>query len=110
MIAFITELNENNYNYFISDGSVLIYFIAECEELCRTISPIIDEISSEYLNIKVGILNIDLLTESFNIDLYKDLGIRNIPAIVLFKDGEIVGRLIGNITKNEIVELINTYS
>ena len=69
------------------------------------ISPLVDQISSDYQDrLSVGKLDADGAR-----DLISELGIRNIPTLLLYKDGEIVERNTGMITKEKIEELINNH-
>lgn len=102
MIAYITELNQDNFNDFKSKGLALVDIKAEWCGPCKTLSPIIDKISNEYH----GKLSVGKMDADENRDLVMELGIRNIPTLLLYKEGEEVGRLVGSVTKEKIVELI----
>jgi thioredoxin 1 len=103
MIAYITELNSENFNNFKEMGLVLVDIYASWCGPCATISPLIDQISNEYYEkLSVGKMDADQ-----NRDTVMELGIRNIPTLLLLKDGEEVGRLVGSVSKDKIVELIN---
>ena len=49
MIAYITELNEQNYNDFTKEGLVLVDVWAPWCGPCKVIGPIVDQVSSEYV-------------------------------------------------------------
>jgi thioredoxin 1 len=102
MIAYITELNSENFNDFKSNELVLIDIFATWCGPCKMIAPIIDQISSEYH----GQLSVGKMDADQNRDVVMELGIRNIPTLLLYKGGEEVGRLVGSVTKEKIVELI----
>jgi len=103
MIAYITELNSETYDDFVSDGIVLVDIWATWCGPCKTISPIIDEISAEYVGkVKVGKIEADL-----NRDKIMELGVRNIPTILIYKDGEIVEKSTGSATKEKLTNLID---
>lgn len=105
MVAYITELSEENYDSFVESGLVLVDVKAEWCNPCKVISPIIDQISSDY----VGKLSVGKLDADIARDLLVKLSVRNIPTLLLYKDGEIVDRNTGMITKEKVEELINNH-
>ncbi len=103
MVAYITELNNENYDGFVKDGIVLVDIWATWCGPCKMISPIVDEISSDYVNrIKVGKCDADA-----NRDKVMDLGVRNIPTIFFYKDGQIVDQTHGAVTKKKLTDIID---
>jgi len=105
MIAYITELNEQNYRPFTENGLVLVDIHAAWCGPCRVIGPMVDQISSEYH----GKLSVGKLDADGARDLISELGVRNIPTLLLYKDGEIVERNTGMITKEKIQELVTNH-
>jgi len=69
---------------------------------CRMVAPIIEELAGEY-NGKVVIGKCDVEEQE---DLAQEFGIRNIPTILFFKNGEVVDKLIGAQPKAKIEEKI----
>jgi thioredoxin 1 len=106
MVAYITELNENNYKTFTESGLTLVDVWAPWCGPCKMISPLVDEISSDYHDrgLSVGKLDADTNKETVT-----ELGVRNIPTILLYKNGEIVDRSTGAITKQKLVEMIDKH-
>lgn len=103
MIAFITELNNDNYKEFVKEGVVLVDIWASWCGPCRTISPIVDKVSADYQGkAKVGKLEADQ-----NREIVSELGIRNIPTLLVYKDGEIVDRLVGAVQEEKITESLD---
>lgn len=103
MVAYITELNNENYDEFVKDGIVLVDIWATWCGPCKMISPIVDEISSDYVDrIKVGKCDADA-----NRDKVMDLGVRNIPTIFFYKDGQIVEQTHGAVTKKKLTDIID---
>lgn len=105
MVTFITELNNTNYDEFTKDGVVLVDIFAEWCGPCKQIAPIVDDISIEFQDrAKVGKLDADN-----NSEIVAKLSIRNIPTILIFKDGEIVEKTVGMISKAQLSELLNKH-
>lgn len=105
MVSYISELNEDNYDNFTKGNLVLVDIWANWCNPCRVISPIIDQISSDY----VGKLSVGKLDADIARDLLTKLGVRNIPTLILYKNGEIVERNTGMVTKEKVEELINNH-
>jgi thioredoxin 1 len=103
MVAYITELNNENYDEFVKEGIVLVDIWATWCGPCKMISPIVDEISSDYVDrIKVGKCDADA-----NRDKVMDLGVRNIPTIFFYRKGEIVSQTHGAVTKKKLTDIID---
>ena len=112
MIAYITELNSGNFESFKQNKLSLVDVWAPWCGPCKLISPIIDQVSSHYQ----GQLSVGKLNADDNKELVKELGIRNIPALLFYKDGQPLiddygnpVKLVGSVTKSILEEVINQY-
>jgi thioredoxin 1 len=110
MIAYITEINSENFKMFTDSEFSLVDIWAPWCGPCKLIAPMIDEISSEYQ----GQLSVGKLNADENSELVKELGIRNIPTLLFFKNGEQVKdsegntvKLVGSVQKEKLKEVIN---
>ena len=105
IIINTVKLNDNNYDEVVSSGLTLVDVFADWCGPCKVISPIIDELSSDYQGqVVFGKLNVDESPEKTT-----ELGIRNIPTILVYKDGQIVERNTGAVSKNQLKELIDKH-
>lgn len=105
MATNAVELTPSTYEEFIKNEYVLVDVWAPWCGPCRQISPIVDQISLDFIDqLHVGKLNADE-----NRDILVELGVRNIPTLIIFKNGEIVERSTGMTTKEKLAELINTH-
>jgi thioredoxin 1 len=92
------EITDSNFDEQVinSDVPVLVDFWAEWCGPCVALAPVVEELAEEYDGkVKVGKLDVDKNSESA-----MKYGIRSIPAIFLFKNGEIVDKQIGNAPKS----------
>ncbi|KPM32306.1 Thioredoxin [Croceitalea dokdonensis DOKDO 023] len=86
-----------------SDKPVVVDFWAAWCGPCRMVGPIIDEVSAEYEGkAVVGKVDVDA-----NQEFAAKYGVRNIPTVLVFKDGEIVSRQVGVSPKNVYTEAID---
>lgn len=98
-------LNDSNFEEEVlkSDLPVLIDFWAEWCAPCKMIAPIIEDIATEYSGkIKVAKLDVDN-----NPQTSMKYGIRSIPTLLIFKNGEAVDQLIGAVPKASIVSKLD---
>lgn len=99
------EITDSNFNDVISKNkTVLVDFWAEWCGPCRIIGPIIEELANEYEGKAIiGKLDVDSNQESS-----VKYGVRSIPTILTFKDGEIVDRQVGAVPKKTLTNVIDS--
>jgi thioredoxin 1 len=99
------EITNDNFDSLLSENEVVVVdFWAPWCGPCRMMGPIIDEVAEANDNTKtvIGKANVDESTE-----LAQKFGIRAIPTVVFFKDGEVVERTSGVQSKEQLQEIIN---
>ena len=105
MAEGIMEISDSNFDSEVlqSDKPVLIDFWAPWCGPCRAIAPIIEEIASEYGDkIKIAKCNVD-----DNPITPGKYGVRAIPTLIFFKDGDVTDQITGMVAKAKLVESIN---
>ena len=101
----IAKLDTSNFPEQVlqSPTPVLVDFWAEWCGPCKMMSPVLDELAGEYDNrVRIGKVNIDEDQK-----LATDYGIRAIPTLLLFKDGQVVGQIVGMASKRDLKAQLN---
>ena len=100
----VQHLKENEFNSEVInfDGISIVDFWAEWCGPCKMVGPIIDELAKEYEGkVIMGKCDVDE-----NSDLPAEFGIRNIPTVLFFKNGELVDKQVGAVGKPAFVEKV----
>jgi thioredoxin 1 len=87
-----------------AEGLVLVDFWAEWCGPCKMIAPVLEELSVEYgEKLKICKMDVDA-----NPDTAPKYGIRGIPTLILFNNGEAAGTKVGALSKSQLAEFIDS--
>ena len=106
MSDLIHHVSDNSFEQEVlqSDLPVLVDYWAEWCGPCKMIAPILDEVSKEYEGrLKVAKLDIDQ-----NQATPPKFGIRGIPTLMIFKDGQVVSTKVGALTKSQLTAFVDS--
>jgi len=99
----VNEVNDDNFEKEVlkSDKPVIVDFWAEWCGPCRVLGPRFEELSEEMKDVKFCKLDVDK-----NQKTSMKYGVRSIPTLLMFKDGEVAGTIVGAYPKDMIKQKI----
>lgn len=104
----LIEFTDDNFEEEVlkSDIPVMVDFWAVWCGPCKIIAPVVEELSNEFEGkFKIGKLDVDN-----NQNVSMKYGIRSIPTLLIFKNGEMVDQLVGALPKAKIAEKLNEHA
>ncbi|MDQ6985877.1 MAG: thioredoxin [Candidatus Dojkabacteria bacterium] len=101
----LVKLSSADFDSAISEGYTFVDFWAEWCGPCRMIAPVFEDLSEKWDGkIKFAKLNVDE-----NPEVADTYGVQGIPTLILYKDGEIVKRLVGAVPEAAMHEFLNDF-
>lgn len=100
MTTDVIELKDPDFRREVleAEGPVLVDFTAEWCAPCRIITPALEALASEYKGrVKVTRLNVD-----DNLVTAQEYGIRSMPTLLFFKQGRVVGQIVGAVPRAKL--------
>jgi thioredoxin 1 len=106
MTNFVKELNESNFEETINSNKIVLVdiYTTWCGP-CKMMMPILEQLGEHYTN---NIIISKLDAES-NMNVSTQLNVRNVPTLILFKDGKEVERQMGAKNKTELINWISKH-
>ena len=98
----IIHATGSNFKEVVGGDLVLVDFFADWCGPCQMLAPILEDMSNDRDMIKIVKVNVDNEHE-----LAKDHGVMSIPTLCLYKNGSVIDKKVGFMTKEDITEWIN---
>ncbi|HEX4045338.1 MAG TPA: thioredoxin [Gammaproteobacteria bacterium] len=89
-----------------SSVAVVVDFWAQWCGPCKTLAPILEEVAKTYSTDKVKFVNLDV---DHNQGTPPKFGVRGIPTLIIFKNGQVKGTQVGMINKTDLIKFIDSH-
>ena len=106
--AVPVELDDSNFSGFISQASmpIMVDFFSPTCGPCRMLAPTINSLAGKFYG-RVIIAKIDT---SLNQSIAAQYGIRGVPTLIFFKNGQVVDQLTGALPENDLAQKLNQFA
>jgi thioredoxin 1 len=113
MVIIMEELTQENFKAKTAEGLSVIDLYAEWCGPCHALSPILEDLSDDYLGINFYKIDIDKAREyaekKGEVAIADQYGVMSIPTLIFLKDGEEVNRITGLYPKQVYVEALEKF-
>lgn len=105
-MAQLIEINKNNFKEAVLDSKnlVIVDFWAQWCGPCRKLSPVLEQIQTEFDDVKIVKVNGD-----DNLEIMQEYGVMGLPTLLFFKDSEVKEIMVGMVPKSSIISNIKKY-
>jgi thioredoxin 1 len=102
----VLHVSDGEFNEVVlkAAGPVLVDYWAEWCGPCKMIAPILDDIANDY----AGKLTVVKINIDENPETPQHYGVRGIPTLMLFKDGEVEATKVGALSKSQLADFIDS--
>lgn len=100
----VIDLDQTNFDQTVSGGLVLVDFWAEWCGPCKSMHPIFDRMSKKYRHVKFARVNVDKCQ-----DIAMRFAVQSIPTFIMFKNGQLVDRMVGAVGEPGIHMIAQKY-
>lgn len=108
MTSRVTAVTNETFDAEVvqSPRPVLVDFYADWCGPCKTVGPIVEELALEY----EGRLDVRKVDIDVNPELARQYGVRSIPTLIVFKEGEVKDTIVGAVPKSRLTEVIDQHA
>lgn len=98
----VKNVNSNEFENEIKDNVVFVDFFATWCGPCKMLSPVVDEVSNEISDVKFLKVDVDE-----NNEIASRYNIMSIPTLIILKDGDVINKHTGLLSKSDLINFIN---
>jgi len=100
----VVEISDKNFKELLNEGKpMMVDFSATWCGPCGKVAPIVEELSEVY----AGKINMGKCDVDNGDDIVTEFSIRNIPTLLFFKNGELVDKYVGTISKENLAKKLD---